>query len=522
MYWDRLRWCEVVTWNGAQPQLGEPLDSSAERRRWRATIEGRPALVIEVEARTEADAAQIAERLRRLGNHPDASLRPLLGWAHDGRTVSVATDADDGRTLDDVLKDGPLTPPEAAAVGWSVLTALQVLHEAGLAHGSVEATQVWIKSNGQVQLGGQWFNSARRATSDDLLADVEGSGALVSRALGIGPHPDPGSGPTPAERDAPALTRTVRAIAGGASGANVSGARMALVATAGSLVQPEGIARAAQMLAARLRGEPVRPVVEPVPEAIVPATPPTPPSAPLPPAPVAHPPAAPPPEPSVAALPLPPEPGSPRPVPGVPRQRYVASADDFRELRRRPGFDLGQFAFPVMVAGAILIALAALWGVVTVVRGVTAGHPAANVATPTPPPAAHATATPKPSSSAAPTPKPSGPPSFGPASAAPITSVELAASGCSPGGSCGVEVTVHTAGASSANDVTWTIKAYDVCSGTTTDLATNKVTEQQGWTSVIGDNTVNIPSGKAIQLVAVTSAPATAASPVVSAGGTSC
>jgi hypothetical protein len=84
----------VVTWNGAQPLLGEPIESSAETRRWRATIEGRPAAVIEMEARTEADAAQIAERLRRLGNHPDASLRPLLGWARDGRTVSVATDAD--------------------------------------------------------------------------------------------------------------------------------------------------------------------------------------------------------------------------------------------------------------------------------------------------------------------------------------------------------------------------------------------------------------------------------------------
>jgi hypothetical protein len=501
----------VVTWNGAQPELGEPLDSTTERRRRRATIEGRPALVIELEARTEADAAQIAERLRRLGNHPDASLRPLLGWARDGRTVSVATDADDGRTLDELLQDGPITPPEAAAIGWSVLTALQVLHEAGLAHGSVDATQVRISRSGRVQLGGHWFNPARRATSDDLLADVEASGAMVSRALGVGPHPEPGSGPTPAERDAPALTRTVRAIASGASGANVSGARMALAATAGSLVQPDGIARAAEMLAARLRGEPVRPITTAVASA---AAPPTPAEAYA----------------SAAAPPLPDPPVPPppdllevRPVPAVPNQRYVATADDFRELRRRPSLDLGQLGFPLMVAGGILVALVLLWGAVTLVRGI-AGHPTASVATPPSTPAVHTTATPKPSTSVAPTPtpKPSGPPSFGPASADPIKSVELAASGCSPGGSCGVEVTVHTSSASGANDVTWTVKAYDVCTGTTTDVANNKVTEQQGWTSVIGDNQVNVPSGKAIQLVAVTSAPATAASPVVAVGASAC
>jgi hypothetical protein len=429
--------------------------------------------------------------------------------------VSVATDADEGRTLDDLLKDGPLTPPEAAAVGWSILTGLQVLHEAGLAHGSLDGGHVRINAAGRPQLGGQWFNPARRATSDDLLADVEAAGDLVCRALGIGPHPDPGTGPVAAERDAPALTRTIRAIASGASGANVSGARMALAATAGSLVQPEGIARAAGMLAGRLRGESVAaPVI--VPDAASDAAGSSAPVAP-PVAPIAVPPARRPQETAPQELPV-------RPAPGVPSQRYVATADDFRQLRRRPSLDLGPLAFPLMVAGGILLALVLLWGAFTVVRGLIGGHPAASVTTPHP----SATARPstKPSATAAPTPAatptPGGAASFGPSSAPPITSVELAANGCTPGGSCSVEVTVHTSSASGANDVTWTVKARDVCSGNVTDVATNKVTEQPGWTSVIGDNTITVPPGKAIQLVAMTSAPATAASPLVPVGGTSC
>jgi hypothetical protein len=515
---------DVVTWNGAEPQLGEALDSSTERRRWRATIEGRPAVVIEVEARSELDAAQIAERLRRLGNHPDASLRPLLSWARDGRRVSVATDADEGRTLDELLKDGPLTAPEAAAVGWSMLTGLQVLHESGLAHGSLDGSQVRINTAGRTQLGGQWFNPARRATSDDLLADVEAAGALICRALGIGGDADTGAGPAAAERDAPALTRTVRAIASGASGANVSGARMALAATAGRLVQPEGIARASEMLAARVRGESVAaPAIStPVtPDAGNPPAPALPPLAPLP-AP-APPPAAP-----APAVPVAPPVGAEdtgvRPAPAVSSQRYVATAEDFRQLRRRPSLDLRPLAFPLMVAGGILLALILFWGAFTVVRGLTRAHPAASVATP--PPTARARPTPvaTPSAAATPaaTPKPTGAESFGPASAPPISSVGLAANGCSPGGSCSVEVTVHTSSASAPNDVTWTVKARDVCTGSTSDVATNKVTEQRGWTTVIGDSTITVPAGTAIQLAAVTSAPATAASPVVPVGGTSC
>src|SRR5581483_5172736 len=84
-----------------------------------------------------------------------------------------------------------------------------------------------------------------------MAADVEAAGALGCSAMGIAVHQQPGAAPARAETEAPALARTLRAIASGASGANVIGARMALAAAAGPLVDADGLAAAADSLAGR-------------------------------------------------------------------------------------------------------------------------------------------------------------------------------------------------------------------------------------------------------------------------------
>lgn len=504
----------MLNWIGASVEVGDALDEPGSRRRWRATAGGRPAEAIEADAGTEADAAQVAERLRRLSNHPDDALRPLLAWAQDGTRVWVATDAETGRTLEELLERGSLTPREAAAAGWAMLTALQVLHEAGLAHGGLKASEVIVGRSGRVAVGGHWFNPARRATADDLLADVQAAGELTCRALGIDGRTAAEGEPAPAEMAAPALTRTARAIAGGASGANVSGARTALAATAGSLVQPDGLARAAKLLAARVRGDaiPERLAVMPPPEEEVP-----------PPAALAAAGGQPPPAGEPAPRPAEPPAADPvRPGGSVPLQRYVATAADFEELR--PGLHLRRYSMPLMVVAGILIGLLLVWVVAGLVGRAGSPRRTASVASVTGRPA---TPTPsvRPSPPAAtPPPAPTAPPApnFGPPSADPIKAVELSASSCSPNSSCGVEVTVRTSSASSTVDVAWTIKALDTCTGAVTDVGTNRVTEQQGWTTVIGSSTVTVPGGRSMRLVAVTSSPSTAASALVPAGGGGC
>lgn len=489
----------MANWTGASVILGEAVDPPGARRRWRATVDGRPAEAVEAALASEAEAAQVAERLRRLSAHPDDSLRPVHAYGRDGRTVWVATDGDPGPSLDGLLEGGALTPREAAAVGWTVLGALQALHGAGVAHGSLGPGDVHVDATGRVRMGGHWFNPARRATTDDLLGDIEAAGALTCAALGIPLHPDPEAGPTAAEREAPALTRTVRAIASGASGANVSGARMALTATAGSLVEPSGIAHAAGRLGARVRGE------------AIPEEPPLPTSTP-------RPTEAPPPIPApVAPASTPPASEPPRAVPAS--TRYIATAADFQEAAF--AFSLGRLTVPLLVVGGLLVFLALVWGAVGLIRHTPGRSPVAatsHPAAPAPvPPSASARA------SAAPTPTPTPTASFGPASAPPIQSIEVATSGaCAAGASCAVEVTVHTTTASSSVDIAWTVKAYDSCTGQASDVGQNKVTERSGWNTVIGDNVLTLPAGRGLQLVAVTTAPATAASRPLPVGGSGC
>jgi hypothetical protein len=130
-------------------------------------------------------------------------------------------------------------------------------------------------------------------------------------------------------------------------------------------------------------------------------------------------------------------------------------------------------------------------------------------------------ATPTPLPTATPSPTPTG---FGPAAAGPIHAVELALQGsCSPGASCPVEVTVRFTPSPAPEDYVWTIKARDPCTGRVTDLPGNRVRAQTGWTTVIGDSSVQLPAGTGgVIVAAVTSLPAQAASPSVRVGSGTC
>lgn len=546
----------MPNWNGAQGQLGEPLEAPAPRRRWRAEVGGRPALAIEAQMSSPREAAVVGERLRRLQARPDPRLTQLLGWAVEGDAAWVLLAGEEGgrRTLGDLLRSGPLSPPEAAAVAWSVLSALEAMHEAGIAHGAVGTDSVLVDRSGAVRLDGGWFVPEARSGSDQMVADIEAAGAAGLAALGM--HEASGGPATQAELTAPALARMMRAIAAGASGSNVAGARMALTATAGSMVDPEGLARARALLARRAGGEempalppPSRPAL-PAPASAAPAAVARPPAAVPAPRPVAPVPAAP-----LPARPRPPEDlaePSPAPAPAIPARHYVATAADFEGLDRGfgrglgqrfgPGlgesfrqrfqgfgrglgqeFDVGRLAVPLIVAGALIVVAAMGWfaiGSISHARSAATNAPAASTH-----PSAAAThapaANPTPTSAGTPTPKPE--PSFGPPSAAPVKSVAMQAPGCAPGGSCTAEIVVTTSSAPAANDISWVVRAYDACTGSTTDVGTGHFTEQQGWTSIDVSTPVRLPQARGQLLIsAVTQAPATAASPPLTLGNPGC
>ncbi len=500
-------------WDGIEGQLHEPLEPAGARRRWRAEAGGRPAIAIEAQMGSARDAAAVGARLRRLFGRQDPRLPELLGWAVEGTTVWVLTSDNVGnRSLAELLRAGPLSPAEAAAVTWAVLSGLEAMHEAGVAHGRISPETVVVDASGAVRLEGGWFTPEARGGAGEMVADVEAAGSVGLAALGVA---NTAGGPAGgAELEAPALTRMMRAIASGASGSNVAGARMALAATAGPLVEPEGLARARERLLRRAGAGLVpsaAPVADPIPTVLDPQVEEA--------APVRRPRS----ERPASTLRPPLEQAAAAPAPAVPARHYVATAADFETLDE--GFDWARLRVPAIALGIALVLLSLAW-----VGARALGHhssPSSSAGVPAAAPStfAPASATPRgtPTSTSTSAPKPAAGPSFGPAASGDVKSVAMQVSGCAPGGSCSADIVVTTTQAAAANDISWTVRAYNPCTGSTSDVGSGHFTEQAGWTTIDVNQALSLPSAKGqLLLSAVTSAPASAASPAVTVGQGGC
>ena len=173
---------------------------------------------------------------------------------------------------------------------------------------------------------------------------------------------------------------------------------------------------------------------------------------------------------------------------------------------------------PAIIAVAILLILAIGGGIFLATRG---KNPIIG-ATPTPSPSASH------SPKASPTPISTGPqavPTYAPAAATPITSVDYLPAPdtqCQLGGGCKVTVEIKFSSAQSGT-VAYVLKFFDRCTGQTTDLPGSNFTPP-GFTTVdITTGSVALPAGaKSAALVAVTTSPSTAASPPLTLGGDSC
>ena len=190
---------------------------------------------------------------------------------------------------------------------------------------------------------------------------------------------------------------------------------------------------------------------------------------------------------------------------------------------------------PAAVA-AVVIVLIGIFGVVVLHRLGGGTNPVASTT-----PSTHPGGSPK----ASPTSSPTGKtvqtvPTFAPASAAPVSKIQIctADAPCAiPGGSpesgsacdltsCRVEVAIYFTAVQKSAPVAYTMKFFDRCTGQTTDLpGTKTTTPATGWIVAIPTDhlAVVIPGGvKSGALVAVTSAPAVAASAPLLLGADSC
>jgi hypothetical protein len=177
-------------------------------------------------------------------------------------------------------------------------------------------------------------------------------------------------------------------------------------------------------------------------------------------------------------------------------------------------------------AAVLVVILLGIFGVVVLGRLGSNGNVASRTT-----PSAHASTSPKGSPSSSPSVKsPETVPTFGPASAAPVTKVQFCttatpckiavgiadetATSCDLSTSCSVEVAMYFSSGQKV-PVHYDLKFFDRCTGQTTDLPGPPDYTPPGYAVVIPRDhwTVNLPSGvKSGALVAVTSKPAVAAS----------
>ena len=186
---------------------------------------------------------------------------------------------------------------------------------------------------------------------------------------------------------------------------------------------------------------------------------------------------------------------------------------------------------PAAVAAVIVVLLGVFGVVVLAGRGAPGSHPVAQKSP-------HPTGSGQTSPTAAPTGKtPQAVPNFGPAAAAPLTSVQFCttatpckiavgiadetATACDLS-ACTVEVAMYFS-AGQKVPVHYNLKFFDRCTGQTTDLPGPPAYTPPGYAVVIPRDhwAVTLPSGvKSGALVAVTDQPTTAASPPLLLGST--
>jgi len=85
-----------------------------------------------------------------------------------------------GGSLDDRLKQGPMTPPDAARVGRGVLAALRAAHEAGIQHRDVKPANVLLRSDGTPVLTDFGIAALRESTALTSTGSVIGSPEFIA------------------------------------------------------------------------------------------------------------------------------------------------------------------------------------------------------------------------------------------------------------------------------------------------------------------------------------------------------
>lgn len=171
-------------------------------------------------AGSEREAQRLVEHLRRLAVVSDPHLVPVAGVYLDGAAVTAVFRPGPGRSLRELLGEGPAAAPQAVALGLELLAGLAALQGNGLGHGALDRDNVHVGPEGRVRLMGYGLQlrlraGAARPAWPDPRNDLVAAGQLICELLNVPPAADPRQPLRDAERVAPAVVAAARGLAGG-------------------------------------------------------------------------------------------------------------------------------------------------------------------------------------------------------------------------------------------------------------------------------------------------------------------
>jgi len=440
-----------------QPRLQERLGRGQAWDTWTALAAGdRPVAVKRIRCEDMETRRRLLDVAARLCAL-DHALVPVQGASVVGEEVWVVADLDGGMCLRRLLGVARLSPAQSGAIVQAVLGALSSLHAAGLCHGAVHAGNVHVGRDGRVRLGDGGLRPALGGSMDAAegrTVDLRDCAALLGQLLASTP---PSSAAT--ALDAAAQQDLVRRIATADSASSARAALVEMPAVGG----PDALEAAVRELGALASRLPPR--SSPAADQVGSARPVKP-----------------------GAAPLQPDHAVPLPVP----------------LR------LVILACGGVVAAAVVVATIVL---------VTRHHASQQVAMPTPIPRATASAPPTPPGNprrAVPSLPVLAPASAGDIAGAGVTPRPGTCSGA-PGTPCVVIVRVYLH-PHSQEAVSWTVDVIDRCTGAVKPEASSTIVAIRAYAYVFDTFPIAVPSGSAVAIVAVTTAPARAASPPLLVG----
>jgi serine/threonine protein kinase len=140
--------------------------------------------------------ARFEREARLLASLQHAYIASIYGFEHDGGAQFLAMELVEGQTLEDRLREGPLSSDEAMRIARQMAAGLEAAHEKGIIHRDLKPANVMLTGDGDVKildfgLARAWFGEADEediGASPTITAAMTQAGTILGTAAYMSPE----------------------------------------------------------------------------------------------------------------------------------------------------------------------------------------------------------------------------------------------------------------------------------------------------------------------------------------------